>query len=73
MGDSVQNLARELKRFLAAQDEAEFLLTAAPICAADSVPAATSHIQAGPLPAMKPNSTLTVDFPAKNILNSYFF
>lgn len=63
MADSVRGLAGELKRFLAAQEEDEFLTTAAPVCAAASVPAERAQPTPGPLPAMAPNSTLEVEFP----------
>ncbi len=63
MADSVRGLAGELKRFLAAQEEDEFLTTAAPVCAAASVPAEPSQPTPGSLPVMAPNSTLEVEFP----------
>lgn len=63
MGHQVRDLARELKRFLAAQDEDEFLLTAAPSRAAAVAPAASSKTVPGSLPPMAQDSTLEVDFP----------
>lgn len=63
MADSVRGLAGELKRFLAAQEEDEFLTTAAPVCAADSVSVERTQHAPGPLPAMAQNSTLEVEFP----------
>jgi len=66
MADSVRGLAGELKRFLAAQEEDEFLTTAAPVCAAASVPAKPVKSASSPLPAMAQNSTLEVEFPRAN-------
>lgn len=67
MVDSVRGLAGELKRFLAAQEEDEFLTTAAQPSAAASVPVAPTKAASGPLPAMAPNSTLKVDFPRTTV------
>ncbi len=63
MGHPVRDLARELKRFLAAQDEDEFLLTAAHPRAAAVAPGARSKTVPGSLPPMAQDSTLEVDFP----------
>ena len=62
MVDSVRGLAGELKRFLAAQEEDEFLTTAAHTRAAASVSAPCRPKAAGPLPPMAPDSTLAVEF-----------
>ena len=69
MADSVRGLAGELKRFLAAQEEDEFLTTAAPTCAAASVPAQaekSASLSTGALPPMAPNTTLDVTFVHQN-------
>lgn len=69
MADSLRGLAGDFKRFLAAQEEDEFLTTAAPVCAADSVcaPGPVSHAEpvenTSALPPMAAGSTLTVEFP----------
>ncbi len=66
MADSLRGLAGDFKRFLAAQEEDEFLTTAAPQCAAASVCAPkTVAVTPKPneLPPMAPGSTLRVDFP----------
>jgi len=62
MADSVRGLAGELKRFLAAQEEDEFLTTAAPLRAAASAPVASSKPVPGSLPPMAKDSTLDVSF-----------
>ena len=62
MADSVQGLAGEFKRFLAAQEEDEFLTTAAPTSAADCLPAQPVRSDRSTLPSMAPNSTLKVEF-----------
>lgn len=62
MADSVRGLAKEFKRFLAAQDEDEFLTTAAHTSAAASVPVEPMPKAQGALPAMAQNSTLEVEF-----------
>ncbi len=65
MADSVRELAGALKRFLAAQEEDEFLTTAAPVRAAVSAPAKdkpSSAMSTGALPPMASNSTLDVTF-----------
>ena len=62
MADSVRGLAGELKRFLAAQEEDEFLTTAAPVRAAASAPVAPAKTKPGALPPMAQDSTLDVSF-----------
>ncbi len=62
MADSVRGLAGELKRFLAAQEEDEFLTTAAPVRAAASAPATPAKTKPGALPPMAQDSTLDVSF-----------
>ena len=70
MADSVRGLAGEFKRFLAAQEEDEFLTTVAPLRAAVSAPTkgTSSSIisSAGTLPPMASNSTLDVTFVHQN-------
>lgn len=62
MADSVRGLAGELKRFLAAQEEDEFLTTAAPVRAAASALATPAKTKQGSLPPMAKDSTLDVSF-----------
>ena len=64
MADSVRGLAGAFKRFLAAQEEDEFLTTAAPVRAAVSAPASAEEVQptTGELPPMAKNSTLDISF-----------
>ena len=57
--DSLRRLASEFKNFLAAQDEDEFILAAAPSRAA----AVSSSGEASSLPQMAEGETLTVEFP----------
>ena len=66
MADSVRGLAGELKRFLAAQEEDEFLTTAAPIRAAASAPVQAEQPASGSLPPMAKDSTLDVSFVHDN-------
>lgn len=67
MADSVRGLAGELKRFLAAQEEDEFLTTAAPVRAAASAPTvSSSKTVLGSLPPMAKDSTLDVSFVHQN-------
>ena len=67
MVDSVRGLAGELKRFLAAQEEDEFLSTAAPVRAAASAPAASAKAVSGMLPPMAQGSTLDVSFAPQTV------
>lgn len=62
--DSLRRLAGELKRFIANQEEDEFILTAAPQRAAAVLPS-NSTPQAEPLPKMPEGETLTVEFTRK--------
>ena len=62
MADSVRGLAKDFKLFLAAQDEDEFLMTAAHTSAAASVPVEPMPNAQGALPTMAQNSTLKVEF-----------
>ena len=64
MADSVRELAGAFKRFLAAQEEDEFLTTAAPVRAAVSTPApaAPAPSTTGELPPMAADSTLDISF-----------
>ncbi len=59
--DSLRRLASDLKNFLAAQDEDEFISAAAPSRAAAVVSPAPS--EAASLPKMPEGETLTVEFP----------
>lgn len=64
--DSLNRLARELKRFIANQEEDEFILTAAPQRAADILPSASVQPAAPEtLPKMPEGETLTVEFTRK--------
>ena len=58
--DSLRRLASDLKNFLAAQDEDEFILTAAPKRAAAVV--SPKRQPADSLPQMPEGETLTVEF-----------
>ncbi len=63
MADSVRELAGAFKRFLAAQEEDEFLTTAAPVRAAVSTPVSTSAPATSQgLPPMAADSTLDISF-----------
>ncbi len=70
MADSVRGLAGELKRFLAAQEEDEFLMTAAPVRAAASAPATPAKTKPGALPPMAQDSTLDVSFVHQDVPHS---
>lgn len=61
--DSLRRLAGELRRFIANQEEDEFILTAAPQRAADILPSASVQpaVQEA-LPKMPEGETLTVEF-----------
>lgn len=61
--DSLRRLAGELRRFIANQEEDEFILTAAPQRAADILPSASVQPAAQEaLPKMPEGETLTVEF-----------
>ena len=64
--DSLRRLAGELRRFIANQEEDEFILTAAPQRAADILPSASVQPAAQEaLPKMPEGETLTVEFTRK--------
>lgn len=64
--DSLRRLAGELRRFIANQEEDEFILTAAPQRAADILPSASVQPAAPEtLPKMPEGETLTVEFTRK--------
>ena len=64
--DSLRRLAGELRRFIANQEEDEFILTAEPQRAADILPSASVQPAAQEaLPKMPEGETLTVEFTRK--------
>lgn len=65
--DSLRRLAGELRRFIANQEEDEFILTAAPQRAADILPSASVQpATQEALPKMPEGETLTVEFTRKS-------
>lgn len=68
--DSLRRLASDLKTFLAAQDEDEFISAAAPSRAAAVVSSASAQEDSSRPPRMPEGETLTVEFPRAKARNS---